>query len=138
MLCSILKFYVFSCVYERFNIHLFSKMVEFSHTPVYIVPLQKTSLFSTLYFQGSPKKVQKDAENRREWIRMASFISRFIKTLEISQYNRFKKMRTSLSSIPARVLAPKYYIFQHHFHVTLKIKIFQNFQSTKWSPYFEK
>ena len=27
---------------------------------------KKTSLFSTLYFQGSPKKVQTDAENRRE------------------------------------------------------------------------
>ena len=30
--------------------------------------LQKTSLFSTLYFQGSPKKVQTDAENRLVWL----------------------------------------------------------------------
>ena len=64
------------------------------------ISLQKTSLFLTLYFQGSPKKVQTDAENRRERICMATFISRFIKTLEISQYNRLKKMRTT-------------FIFQH-------------------------
>ena len=31
--------------------------------------VQNTSLFTTLYFQGSPKKVQTDAENIRDvWL----------------------------------------------------------------------
>ena len=41
MLYSILKFYVFSCVYERFNIHLFNKIVEFSHTHTHTHPYRR-------------------------------------------------------------------------------------------------
>ena len=95
----------------------------------------KTCIDTTKNFTFFRPSISKDhlkgSKQTLKIARMASFISRFIKILEISQYNHFKKTRTNFSNIPVRVLAPKYYIFQHHFHATLKIKIFQNFQSTK-------
>ena len=72
--------YVGSVCYICFNSY-FQFLINIIHIFIY---------FFTLYFQGSPKKVQTDAKNRSEWTRMASFISRFIKTLEISRYNYLK------------------------------------------------
>ena len=51
---------------------------------------KKLHLFRPSIFEGLLKGVQTSTENIHKRMRIASFISRVIKTLEISQYNRLK------------------------------------------------